>query len=195
MRKHRSLFARMAEALLSTETYVRQVVRPILSSRHSLVATRVNLEVTPFLSCLRSVGLRCVESSDGIISTVQESNDPADFSRQSGFFDLHKDGLYLRNLPDYVLLYCEDPGFGETPTIFIDTRPIAEHVISEAKFEALTHLEMVYFGKENDIYARPLIGRHPKSGEPVINLGARAFVRPGSSIKGPALPCARLLGL
>src|SRR5947208_3555522 len=94
------------------------------------------------LATLRDSSLVVMPSSDGNISIVQESGDSSDFSRQSGYFDLHKDGLYHRTPPHFVLLYCEDAGRGDSPTVVADTRPVVEEIDRRPELHVLKEVEM-----------------------------------------------------
>jgi alpha-ketoglutarate-dependent taurine dioxygenase len=122
--------------------------------------------------------IRATPSNDGLISIVEQSNDVTDYSRQTAFFDLHKDGLYKKQIPDYVLLYCVEPGSEDSPTVFSDTRQVASQVNSVPDLEILRKLEVVYLSRNGNSYARPVIANHPRSGEMIINVAARAFLRP-----------------
>lgn len=135
---------------------------------------------------IRQSSMAIVPSSDGDVSTVIEAGDKSDFSRQSGYFDLHKDGLYHPNPPHYLVLLCEDPGRGDTPTVVVDTRPVVAEIARRPVLGILSDVEVVYLGKAGDEQAHPLIGKHPSAGWPILNLGSRAFLRPSANIPTPS---------
>jgi alpha-ketoglutarate-dependent taurine dioxygenase len=130
------------------------------------------------LAALRASNLNIIPSSDGEISIVQESGDPTDYSRQSGYFDLHKDGLYYQAPPHFVLLYCEDAGRGDSPTVIVDTRPVVEEIDRRPELQVLKDVELVYQGKRADEHSHPLVEQHPLCDWRILNLGARAYLRP-----------------
>src|ERR1039458_1310701 len=96
------------------------------------------------LAVLQASSLDVIPSADGDISIVQESGDPTDYSRQSGYFDLHKDGLYYESPPHFVLLYCEHAGRGDSPTLVVDTRPVVAEIDRRPELQVLKELELVY---------------------------------------------------
>jgi alpha-ketoglutarate-dependent taurine dioxygenase len=128
-------------------------------------------------AALRESSLAIIPSSDGEISTVSQSGDPNDNSRQTGFFDLHQDGLYYPTAPHFLLLYCEDAGRGDSPTVVADTRPVVEEIDRRPDLQVLREVELVYRGKSGDEHSHPLLESHPLTKWRVLNLGARAYVR------------------
>lgn len=135
------------------------------------------LDVIDLVDGAAAQGLKVISSRDGPISVVFDSNDPKDFSRQTGQFDWHKDGLYLDKLPEVMMLYCVDPGRGNTPTVVGDCEALFD-VASPAEQRQFQELELVYIGPEGEQFPRPLVERHPRTGRSVLNIGQRAIVRP-----------------
>lgn len=121
-------------------------------------------------------GLHVVEGSEGAVSQVRETGAAADFSAHTGYFDFHTDGLYLGCVPDLVMLHCVSEGAGDSPTIFSDSRIALRQLREEAR-SVLERLTLGYVGKEGKVTERPLIQPHPRTGESIIHLGARSFVR------------------
>ena len=137
-----------------------------------------NFDRDGLLAALKTSPLAVIPSSDGEISTVQEAGDPADYSRQSGYFDWHKDGLYCQTAPHFILLYCENPGRGDSPTVVVDTRPVVEEIFRRPEMQLLKDVELVYRGKMGDEHIHPVMGQHPLCHWPILNLGSRAYLRP-----------------
>lgn len=147
-----------------------------IASGGLLVVNRdVQFDSQQFLRNIKRAGLVIVPSMDGPISIVQDGDDPKDFSRQSGAFPLHTDGLYYPRVPEFLLLFCENPGEGNTPTLVSDTRPLVRQY--EVRRTVLSDLDLVYVGRDGRCFPRPLVERHPITYEPIMNLGARAFLR------------------
>jgi alpha-ketoglutarate-dependent taurine dioxygenase len=129
-------------------------------------------------STLKAAEVTIIPSNDGDIATVYESGRSRDHSHQTGHFDLHKDGLYRRLLPQFVLLYCNAPGRGDTPTIISDTRPVAQAIEKRPELRILKDVDLVYRSRSGREHTRPFIESHPLYRWRVMNLGARAYLRP-----------------
>ncbi|WP_442869687.1 TauD/TfdA family dioxygenase [Bradyrhizobium sp. CCBAU 65884] len=141
------------------------------------VTQDVQLEPAAFLSSIKQLGFDIIESNDGAVSIVQEMGDSRDFSRQSGRFPVHTDGLYQTRVPELVLLFCQDAGHGTTPTVVADSRAVFRQPRRPRRIELLKELELVYIGRDGKEFARPLIQSHPHAGFAVVHLGYRAFAR------------------
>lgn len=61
-------------------------------------------------------------------SFIENGADPLDFSRRSGAFDWHTDGLYHQRPPKYVLQYCLHPGELNIKTALADSTVILAHM-------------------------------------------------------------------
>lgn len=164
--------------LMSTEELVAYLSDLNATSGGALETLRVDFQPELFLKMIAAAPLRVISSSDGLISTVEEHGDPVDFSRQTGSFDLHTDGLYLDTPPDYVLLYCVDSGSANTPTLIADSRAVIEQLRKSNALEILNRLDIINYNKVGRPFSRPLVQRHPRSHELVLNLGTRAFLQP-----------------
>ena len=152
---------------------------------------RTALTRSQFENALRESPFAIIPSADGDISTVYESGDSTDYSRQSGNFDLHKDGLYCTTPPDFVLLFCAEAGRGDSPTVVIDTRPIVRRIEERPELRVLKYAELVYRGKDGNEHPRRLVEPHPLTGWPILNLGARAYVRPLKGESNEVVPTLR----
>jgi hypothetical protein len=89
-------------------------------------------------------------------SFIEDGNDPTDFSRQSGLFDWHTDGLYHKRPPKYVLQYCLDPGKLDIKTALADSSVVLAQM-SMAHKATLAQLQIEY------------VGHGAKRTQPVIN--------------------------
>lgn len=147
---------------------------------------QANCQREKLVADIRQSSMNIVPSSDGDVSTVSEAGDKSDYSRQTSYFDFHKDGLYYPEPPHFLMLLCEDPGRGDTPTVVVDTRPVVAEIARRPELGILREVEMVYRGKTGDEQAHPLIGKHPSAGWPILNLGSRAFLRPSTKIPTPS---------
>ena len=96
--------------MLSTRDVVDHLLQEGTGSSGCLCLENVDFLPQAFLQLAENSALRIVSSSDGLISTVRETDNSLDFSGSTQRFDWHKDGLYLPSLPDYVILFCKHPG-------------------------------------------------------------------------------------
>jgi alpha-ketoglutarate-dependent taurine dioxygenase len=173
--------------MLSTEEYLERSAA--VSANDSLLSIEsVALDCDAFAERISYVApLRIVQSSDGVVSTVQDSDSTGrDFSRQSGVFELHTDGLYHHWVPDLVLLYCISAGNSGIPTTFVDTHLVMKALAATGRASALDEIEMVYTGRDGGEYPRSLVEAHPLTAKSIINLGARVYFRSkaGSALSG-----------
>lgn len=164
---------------LTTEQYVTKLNGVNLRESGLLMIDRVDLDPELFVDLINKKSrFQIVPSSDGLISTVIESDTTgADLSRQTGFFDLHTDGLYYPRVPRYTLLYCVKPGNADIPTVFADTREIIRGMKKDGQMENMRRSKLIYIAKDGTtVYPRPFLDRHPSTREYVLNTGARAFI-------------------
>lgn len=138
----------------------------------------VELRLDEFWQAIANSRFMFRHSSDGWYSVVREEQDALDFSKQSRSFDFHTDGLYYSKVPDFVILYCVDPGTTNTKTVFADSRMIQENLRNSDYWTALEQLEFVYVGKDAREFPRSLIEKHTRTGQPIFNLGTRGYIRP-----------------
>lgn len=143
-----------------------------------MLVDNVRLEPEEFLRRLPDLGFAPIASSDGFVSTVREAYDPVDFNKHGRNFDFHTDGLYYSAVPEFVLLYCLNPGNGMTRTTFADTRPVATAILNDEELAFLQHTEIVWVGKDAVDYAQPLVHPHPRTTEAVLHSTGRGFLRP-----------------
>ena len=122
-------------------------------------------------------------TSDGPISIVEDRKleGPPDWSANLTYFAPHTDGAYYKHVPEFVILYCLDPGQQQTPTVFLDTVKALDHVRENhpAHYRVLRRLEQVFVRNNGRECSRPVIETHPITGREVVNITlGRAFVRP-----------------
>jgi len=165
--------------MISTRDFIDRLCALDTSASDTLRSWVIDLDVPLLLTLLSSTPFLLIATSDGPVSTVAETDQAADFSRQTGTFDFHTDGLYLNRLPDFVALHCVHPGVRGTVTGVSDT-VLALQRINPMHLQVLKELELVYVGRDGTHTSRPLVRHHPRSGDIVLNLGARAFIRPRS---------------
>lgn len=167
------------EHSLSTDDLFKRLVQ--IDSRrddHLLVLDDVALDPEELFARCRSGPLHVLPSSDGPLSVVQEDDSSVDFNHHGRGFDFHTDGLYYDLIPDFVILYCLSAGTQSTLTTFADTRKAAQRIERDEGLATLRQCESVYVGRDGCAYAQPLIARHPRSGEPILHITARGFIRP-----------------
>ncbi|MGY3347199.1 MULTISPECIES: TauD/TfdA family dioxygenase [unclassified Bradyrhizobium] len=141
------------------------------------VVQNVSFQPDAFLAKIRQFGFEAIESTDGPISIVRETGDTYDSSRQSGPFPIHTDGLYHERVPELLVLFCQDPGAGTTPTIVADSRAVFRRPGRRKRMELLNGLELVYLGKDGREFPRPFVQRHPVAHFSVAHLGNRTYLR------------------
>lgn len=162
--------------MLTTREFVACLSAMEFDRSNTMLHEDVDLDPALFLELLQATRFRIVPTSEGPISVVAERGDSRDFSRQTGGFDLHTDGLYHEKIPELVILWCEDPGSGKTPTTFADTRLALAQLGDE--ISVLRKLESVYIGKTGGEFSKAVIQNHPWTQEETISLGSRAFLKP-----------------
>lgn len=166
-----------AAPYLSVAEFVSRLVHLTKGSAGVLDCSRVSLTAAGFISHVAEHPLRILASSDGLVSEVHEERVTNDFSRQSGNFDFHTDGLVYDSVPQFVLLYCDNPGSGAAETLVADSRRVCQR-LSKSELNLLAQCETEYQGKLGNIIRHPVVVDHPSSGEPVLNLGTHGLLRP-----------------
>jgi alpha-ketoglutarate-dependent taurine dioxygenase len=169
---------------ISTREFIQEIIASDPRRGKGLHIYTVEFDAEHFVSLINHEDspYKILPSSDGPIATVQETasdtSQPVDFSHQSRFFDLHKDGLYYTHVPPLALLHCKDPGTEAIPTFFVDTRQIVEQLTNE-ELERLDRHELVYNKKDGTEHIRLVVLPHTQTGESVITLGStRTYIRP-----------------
>lgn len=140
--------------------------------------THADLDVEALLAGLPAAGFDIVPNTEGLISVVTQGDDDLDKSRSSATFDFHTDGLYHAELPRFVILYCEDPGNGQVSTKLSDGVAALARLRASSPSHCLDELDTVYVGKDGRRHARPLVNRHPETGEDTLCFGSRAYMQP-----------------
>lgn len=143
------------------------------------------------IEALERGGRRVIPSAQGFVSVVEETFSLTDFSATTRKFDMHNDGLYLDALPPYVMLYCEEPGRGDTPTVFCDAIAAARRLLESDRADLFRRLSIVYIGRKLQEHESSLIQEHPQTGDPVLVLGSRAYLRARSSLPPEEIPTLR----
>lgn len=136
-----------------------------------LLAAFVDTDADKLLDCFRDrSALSLVDGHEGPISTVWHGPSLADKSSRTEAFDYHVDGVYLERLPDFVALYCLDPGRGDSPTTFVDSRTLLKAVLADGlDIETLADISDHYLDRSGATVERPILNRHPRTGEWVLN--------------------------
>lgn len=164
---------------ITTEEIVQEIVAKVCTTANLLEVRDIEpFDVALFLQQVGASALQVVSTHEGPVSTVIEKWHPVDCSKQTTQFDLHTDGLYRYRVPDIVALYCENPGRGDSPTRFVDTRPACRELESRGVMSTLRRSQIAYIGRDGRHFPSDLVQRHPVSGEEVLNLGARGYICP-----------------
>lgn len=138
----------------------------------------VDLNVAELRDILsKSEKFELVSSNDGLISEVIQGEESIDNSRSSRSFNLHTDGAYLDRVPDYVGLYCVDPGYGNARTSFSNSSDAIE-TLSKKDQSILRQLYNVFLARGGVETIRPLIETHPSTMRLISNLTNRGTVKP-----------------
>jgi len=135
---------------------------------------RAIAEQTPF---------HVIPSTDGpVANVIDDDHTGLDRSHRSDSFDWHQDGAAKDRIPDFGLLYCVSKGSSDNiTTAFTDTTTLLGNLTPEQRALA-EERNFVYVGRHGERYpARPLVDRHPYTGEPVMHVGDRVElpVKPG----------------
>jgi alpha-ketoglutarate-dependent taurine dioxygenase len=136
----------------------------------------VELDVDAFVTEARE-RYRVVPCRNGPYSIVSDEFDQANPVPLIGCRQLHTDGLYLAEVPDFGMLYCSDNGLGRVGTILADSRIAIDVLRKRGTFDAMRGLQVEYtFGPgENSLH--DLVKRHPSTSELVLHLGPNGIVR------------------
>lgn len=128
-----------------------------------------DIDPVNFVERIKSLGkFRIIHSSDGEFSTVQDKDNDLDHSKSSRHFELHTDGAYYKEIPDLVILYCENEGRGDSPTIITDTHK-AFNKLEVSDREILHSIKFHYLSKKGEEHDRPFIERHPRDNKFLIS--------------------------
>lgn len=168
----------MSHSLSTTDLFDRLTAINTNRSDNLLVLEDVALDPEELFALCGSGPISVLPSSDGLLSVVQEDYSSVDFNHHGRGFDFHTDGLYYDLIPDFVVLYCVNAGTQSTLTTFADTRPVALKIDQDEALAALRRSETVYVGSNGVDYAQPLVAKHPRTGESVLHITARGFIRP-----------------
>jgi alpha-ketoglutarate-dependent taurine dioxygenase len=140
-----------------------------------LIVEQVDLDFRLFISSIECSRYKLVPSRDGEISTIKQGAIVRDISQSSGNFDFHTDGLYLEHPPEFVMLYCVNPGRGLSRTAFVDGAEIVRSLRPDM-LDTLSKLDLAYIARDESIHRRKLLQVHPRTGEDVLLFGSRTYV-------------------
>ena len=127
-----------------------------------------------------------LKSFDGYVSDVLEqwwknmtNNHFHDKSKSSGVFNFHADGLYYKDIPEIIWLYCVDSGYWDANTYLIDTKKAIKEVSTRAQ-SVLQTLQYSYIWRNWQHHPRNLLEQDPLASVPdfITNLSARGFISP-----------------
>jgi alpha-ketoglutarate-dependent taurine dioxygenase len=120
-----------------------------------------------------------VQSFDGYVSEVYEWDDPLDKSKSSKKFNFHADGLYYKNIPEIIWLYCVRPWIWDNTTYLIDTTQALNELTPDI-LQVLSKLEYTYVWRDSKLHPRSLLEEDPLSMSRalVTNLSAKWFISP-----------------
>lgn len=127
-----------------------------------LALHKVEFDPSVFLRNVADIGYYVVPSSEGLLGVVQENGQPSDLSKSSGNFILHTDGPYYKDVPEFVILHCDQAAENtvEIPTILRDTSDIISG-FSHTKVQILQSIQFIYHGRNDSKHPRPLVEKHP----------------------------------
>ncbi len=80
---------------------------------------------------LEKVNAKLVASPHGVIARVQDTKMENSYSKNARAFDFHKDGFYEKSLPQYVLLFCEEPSIKGGETFIADAEPVCQALLKK----------------------------------------------------------------
>jgi alpha-ketoglutarate-dependent taurine dioxygenase len=167
---------------MKRDQFMTSVVRHLLHGSGQLIIEHLSLNTGDLLTWLEDGPVRVVPSSDGPVSVVRDDGDPVDFNHHGRNFDFHTDGLYHPVVPDFVGLYCVNPGNGATRTVFADTRQALSRMAVGGCMEKLLESHVVWIKKDASEHVKPLVVPHPRTGERVVHMTARGYIRPKSEV-------------
>lgn len=124
--------------------------------------------------------LMIVSTADGLVGEDFKDDQVTtpDFSRNTKFFDVHKDGLAYPVVPHMFLLHAENAGSLNIPTFFVDSQEVIAGMEPD-DVEQLRKLEMVIEKTNGKVYRHPVVMPHSQTGEPVLYLASeRVVIRP-----------------
>ncbi|WP_345213697.1 TauD/TfdA family dioxygenase [Mucilaginibacter gynuensis] len=134
---------------------------------------------------------KIVDSNDGKITIIQDSGvESADYSKTSGFFDFHADGLqYENDTPSLVLFYCKNQGVQINHTAFFDTKHF--ETLIENDIDLLSKLSVVFVDRMGRERENSLLQNHKWTGDICLTLGDRAFLKPRNNLDKSKIPSLR----
>lgn len=147
---------------------------------------RNSIDVSSLLPQFAKSSFQIVSSSDGDVSVVQDDGNSLDYSKRSGFFDLHQDGLDKPELPEFGLLRCDHPGQGSSPTVFCDCAAVLSDPLLAEHLSILKRLDHVYLHKSGNEFVRPLV-EVGVNNELFLNFGSRVYLRPRTLATAPSI--------
>jgi len=149
-----------------------------------LVCQDVDLNVNDFIELVSKISLRVTPSRQGLFSQVSYEADRDNALAESGLTALHTDGLYCTQIPDYGLLYCVDVGKQSIPTVFLDSSQIVAELRARGTLRTLEQLVGVY-GNESGQVTHDIVGVHPRTKKPILQLGASGLTE-NVTVKTPS---------
>lgn len=150
----------------------------VLEEKQDVIVTRADIgDIVELINAISQHGFVIRRSNEGDYSMVAPGGAPGDFSRTGKEFDYHSDGLYLKELPRFVLLHCINAGAGICTTDLSDTT-VAYQSLSETNKQIAQQLEGVYIGRTGEEYARPIVCLHPLTGRETLAFPSRGYFRP-----------------
>ncbi len=102
------------------------------------------------------------EEQDATIRAVSEHHANIALTRKA--VPWHTEKMYARALPSYVILVCEEPGFGGRTLLLDGEKAAATLLAQEPRLEKV----VLGYSKGDVMITRPLIAVHPRSGNLVL---------------------------
>jgi alpha-ketoglutarate-dependent taurine dioxygenase len=164
--------------MISTVEFINHLESLVLLKGDTLVIRQVDFDPLTFIELINDTKFRIVSNSEGKVSQVEQGDDSRDLSRSVGNFDYHSDGLYHPIIPQFGLLFCKKQGARKATTRFSDSLSALNSLKHNESIEVLRKLDTVYINKSGIQYSQPLVQKHPLTGDEILVLGSRAFLRP-----------------
>lgn len=126
------------------------------------------------------------KSFDWFISHVIQSDETVyvgsmDRSRNTTNFNIHTDGLYYKDVPEILVLYCMDEWNQKNLTYITDTSKAIES-LSKEDISILEQLQYTYIWRDWKHHTRNLIEEDPLTKTKITNISAKGFVAPFPSL-------------
>jgi alpha-ketoglutarate-dependent taurine dioxygenase len=164
--------------MITTDAFFKELSDFDLASSRLLCRKEcVAFDPDRFLELVYSSIFEAVPSTDGNVSIVKQGSDVNDLSASSADLDFHADGNYHHELPQIVGLYCVNPGLGRGETILSDGCAAFASITDERMRRVLCDTTIVYTSRHGTEHKRPLIVRHPRTGELTPVVGSRIYQR------------------